>query len=68
MSVSYECCVLSDSGLVQRIPTKCRVSKECDLESSTMRRFRPIRVGETQEKIKVFFITFIRRKYNLIFF
>jgi hypothetical protein len=58
MSASYECFVLSgrtsasERSLVQRIPTKCRVSKECDLETTTMRRPRPIRVGETQERRK----------------
>ena len=39
MSVSCECWVLSATGgrsLVQRSPTKCRVS-ECDREASVMR-------------------------------
>jgi hypothetical protein len=61
MNVSCECCVrcqveVSATGrsLVQRGPTECGVSK-CDLETSTMMRFRPTRAVKPRKKEKVSF-------------
>ena len=43
--VSVLCCQVevsaTDRSLVQRSPTDCGVSSECDLETSTLRKPRP---------------------------
>jgi len=56
MCVTFECWVcyqveVSTTGrsLVQRSTTVCGVS-ECDLETSTMRRYRPARLSRDEEK------------------
>jgi hypothetical protein len=51
VSVSYECFAFSGKGLVQRIPTRCRVSKKSDFETSTMTKLKPINDGETNEEL-----------------
>jgi hypothetical protein len=54
MSVCVECCQVqvsaTDRSLIQRGPTECGVP-ECDLETSTMRKPRPIRAVEPCKRI-----------------